>query len=203
MRFKVLIFIIILGLLVGCTHGISIGEQENIKETKIELPVRDAVTSPAKNLIGHLKESSEKPVESFEDEAGDNHKEPTETLLEEPQEGPEGYPKEEETLENLETIKQISYTYFTEGEIEEDVYMVVFTIETCKPCNMYKEIIKKVLKIYPDAPIYELKADKEPDIRGKMEIPGFPLTFFIDKEETTEMLGVISEEVIINFLNLD
>lgn len=124
-------------------------------------------------------------------------------VLDEPVDEVEETNKLEEVKESEEIIKQITFDDFNEGKIEEDIYMVVFSLKTCKPCKAYKETIKEILKEYPDAPIYEIKIENEPGIEEKIDIPGLPMTIITkDGEEVFRETGTLPGILIMDYLEL-
>ena len=124
-------------------------------------------------------------------------------VLDEPVDEVEETNKLEEVKESEEIIKQITFDDFNEGKIEENIYMVVFSLKTCKPCKAYKETIKEILKEYPDAPIYEIKIENGPGIEEKIEIPGLPMTIITkDGEEVFRETGTLPGILIMDYLQL-
>ena len=84
--------------------------------------------------------------------------------------------------------------------VAQGVTVVDFWAEWCMPCRMQGPIIEAVAQKLGDrAKVGKLNTDENPVAPGRFGITGIPtLIFFKDGEEAQRLVGVQSEDVVVN-----
>ncbi|HRY83117.1 MAG TPA: thioredoxin [Candidatus Cloacimonadota bacterium] len=87
--------------------------------------------------------------------------------------------------------------------VEKGIVLVDFYADWCGPCNLLSPVIDEIANKDPQLTILKINVDEHPDLAEKHGVLSIPtLLFFKDGVSLDSSIGVVSENVILNKIEI-
>lgn len=91
------------------------------------------------------------------------------------------------------SIKTVNDISFKSEVLDQDLVLVDFSAEWCKPCVVQHEILSKFANQNPDIKIVEVNVDDSPEVAKEFKIKAMPtLLVFKNSEVVAKKVGLTS-----------